>query len=71
MGWDPLCGLHDRIAAIQSSLNHLLHHPPVSTFQWTNYQESYCMEPSLLNISECAVCSVIIDNVYVCLVLYV
>ena len=53
MGWDPLCGLHDRIFATQLSLNHLLHHPTVSTLQWTNYKESFCVEPSLLNISEC------------------
>ena len=52
MEWDPLCGSHDQIVAIQSSLNHLLRHPTVNTYHWDSYQENFCIEPSLLNISE-------------------
>ena len=56
MEWDPLCGSHDQIIATHSSLNHLLHHPTVNSYHWNNYQEKFCIEPSLLNISECTLC---------------
>ena len=53
MEWDPLCGSHDLLVATQSSLSHLLHHPTVNTYHWINYQETFTIEPFLLNISEC------------------